>query len=259
MVIPRRSTNIIGRLRGLIGIFTLALPVAAGAVVEPPGSPQSGQPIAQRQVDVLTFRVTEPGTEPYLSRMLITETKLRIDGGEDKGGFILFDRDTGSIFSVSREDRTILAIHPTPPLDLTVPDDLGLAQERFVDPAAPAIAGRQPERIEFSAGGARCYTAVVVPGLLDSALNALQEYYRTLSYQQAAMLERFPPGAQTPCDLAQHVYTPTRHLAAGMPVREWDGRGYLRELLDFEEGRLVSPALFLLPEDYTPISLPVPQ
>ena len=51
----------------------------------------------------LTFSEAEPGGESYPVRMLVTEQYLRIEDGDGKSGYILFDRAARTIYSIRGE------------------------------------------------------------------------------------------------------------------------------------------------------------
>ena len=68
---------------------------------------------------LLVYRVWEQGSDPYLSRVMVTPDYVRLDEGTDDGGYTLFDRQQEILYNVSPDDRSILVMdHSTP-----VPDD----------------------------------------------------------------------------------------------------------------------------------------
>ena len=83
-----------------------------------------------------------------------------------------------------------------------------------------------------------------------------REYREALSGEQRAAIGQMPSELKAPCDLANHVYSPTRHLAHGFPVRlvEFDPRDPKRrrvtELKDFRTDLEVPPDSFALPEGF---------
>ncbi|HEY5789258.1 MAG TPA: hypothetical protein VIX81_01445, partial [Gammaproteobacteria bacterium] len=193
-------------------------------------------------------------SEPGPVRMLVTAGHLRIDDGNGADGYILFDRGTRTLYSVSVEDATVIVIEPVaadpePPLPL-------LLEERRVEQLeAPTIGGRQPAQVDFLANGQVCYSAAVVPGLLPEAQAAEREYLEALAGEQRAHVGKLPQQLWDPCDLSRYLFAPVRHLAAGYPVQLWDASGYRRGLVGFEVGAAVDPALFELPAGYEQIRM----
>jgi len=224
--------------------LVLLLVLLAGACTQPGGG--NGE---QATVTLLNYQEQEAGVEPYPLRVLVNERFLRFDDGYDASDFMLMDRDTQTIYSVSHEDQNILVIAGYPAA-AAAPQGLDLSEERETDTAAPEIAGRQPQFIRFLAGGTVCYQAVVVPGLLEQARAALAEYATALGNRQFSDMATVPVEMQTPCFLSRYVYAPARYLDDGLPISEWDDAGYRRTLRDFREGERVAADLFVLPEAY---------
>jgi hypothetical protein len=79
---------------------------------------------------------------------------------------------------------------------------------------------------------------------------ALAEYATALGNRQFSDMASLPAEMLTPCFLSRHVYTPARHLLAGLPISEWDETGYRRTLVDYRENTTVGADLFELPQDY---------
>ena len=200
-------------------------------------------------VTLLTYTEQEAGVEPYPLRILVNAQFMRFDDGYDAGNFMLMDRDTRTVYSVSHEDKSILVLADYPDT-AAIPAGIALAEERDADADAPQIAGTQPVYIRFLANGAVCYHAVVVPGLLDQVSAALAEYATILGNRQFSDMDSVPEDMRTPCFLSRYVYTPARHLHDGLPVSEWDEAGYRRTLVDYRENATVDAALFELPEGY---------
>ena len=209
----------------------------------------AGESRHQATVTLLNYQEQEAGIQPYPLRILVNSSFLRFDDGFDASDFMLMERDTQTIYSVSHEDRSILVISGYPAVD-PLPAGIELSEVGDADTAAPKIAGKQPEYFRFLANGTVCYHAIVVPGLLPQASAALAEYATVLGNRQFSDMSSVPTEMQTPCFLSRYVYTPARHLLAGLPVSEWDETGYRRTLVDYRENATVSADLFVLPEGY---------
>jgi hypothetical protein len=200
-------------------------------------------------VTLLNYQEQEAGVQPYPLRILVSASYLRFDDGFDASDFMLMERDTQTVYSISHEDRSILVISDYPAAD-ALPAGIELSEVRDTDTAAPEIAGKQPAYIRFLANGTVCYHAIIVPGLLQQASTALAEYAIVLGNRQFSDLASVPADMLTPCFLSRHVYTPARHLLAGLPISEWDETGYRRTLVDYRENATVGAELFELPEGY---------
>jgi hypothetical protein len=227
-----------------IRFIILMIALLAIGCMQPGGEEQDRTPVT-----LLTYQEQEAGVEPYPLRILANEHFLRFDDGYDASDFMLMDRDTRTIYSISHEDQSILMInaHPEPG---TMPAGLVLTEERDVDAGAPDIAGKHPLFIRFLASGTVCYQAVVVPGLLQEVSAALAEYATALGNRQFSDMASVPGEMLTPCFLSRYVYAPARHLHDGLPVSEWDDAGYRRTLIDYREDEMVEAELFTLPEAY---------
>ena len=203
---------------------------------------------------VLHFQESEPGIEPYAVRMLITPNYLRVDDGFDEGGFVLYDRGSRNIYSVTHEDRQILRIDYRP-VDIEPPRELVYTVNESSDPEAPTIDGKPPVHYELLTNGEICHDVVAVSGLLEGARTALIEYHDALAGEQAANLSKTPVEYQSDCMLSNLVFAPARYLEFGFPIQERSHDGYMRALVDYERGVELAPELFLLPEGYREYSI----
>jgi hypothetical protein len=216
-------------------------------------SPEMQTPGETAAAALLLFDEEEPGTGTYPVRYLVTDDYLRIDDNYDASDYVLMDRQTSTIYSVSHEYGNVLVINRQPAV--TPPDSLELKHEPVPDEQAPAIAGRQPQQFRYLANGELCYQAVLVPGLLPAAVAALAEYENLLAGQQVASLENTPVEFRTPCYLSRYIYAAGRHLEQGLPVQVWDNSGFRRALVNFSASEDVSRHLFSVPTDYREITI----
>ena len=201
------------------------------------------------QATILQFRIKPAGQAAYAERMLVTPEYLRIDGGGMGGVYVLFNRRTQAIYSVSPQDGDVLTIRrravtvkPRQPLKLD-------ATSRSFK-GAPSIDGRTPRHYTFFAGGKRCYDVVAVRGLLEDARRALAAFRTTLAGQQALDYGSRPASPQSACEQARLIFAPTRYLEYGFPIQAWGTRGDARRLLDYKFKQPVAAALFRLPMHY---------
>lgn len=197
---------------------------------------------------VVYFSDHEQGGEPYRTRMIVTAGFLRMDDGQGSNDFLLFDRADGTIYSVSSEDRQILVMRYRP-VDIRPPKKF--TQEVVPDAASfPAVDGRKVIHYKLLTNRKPCYDLYAADGLLPGVVQALRQYRVALAGQQAVILAVTPPEFQSPCDLANNVFLPARHLEYGFPVRLVDMTGRTTQLLDYKTGFRATADLFKLPADY---------
>ncbi len=198
---------------------------------------------------VLEWQEQEPGIEPYATRMFVTEKYLRSDEGEEGEGFLLFERKTQRLYSVSHQDRSVLLIEGA-----AVPASAGarpvVEVETEVDKVAPTIDGKAVSHLRLTSGGELCMQAAVVPGLLPDVTDAMRSMRALLAGRQYRDLEKTPKEFQTPCFLANYVFEADRALQSGLPIQESIAAGVGRILLDYRSGEDVPGELFELPAEY---------
>jgi hypothetical protein len=203
---------------------------------------------------LLVYRVTEPGSEPYISRILVTPQYLRLDRGEADDGFILFKRPQATIYSVNSVEQTILEVAPKQ-APSALPDGMKLTAEKVAGEATPELAGKQTDYWRFRVNGRLCRSAIVAPGLMSQAAHAYGEYLELLAMQHYATLDAIPREMRDACDEAVNIFEPLAVIAKGLPLREWDEMGGLQELLDYRDDYPVPAEDLLLPEGYQQIRL----
>ncbi len=199
---------------------------------------------------VAHYMVNEPGLPAYHARLLVTPDYLRLDEGQDTGDFTLLDRRDGALYNVSRDDQTLLVIKPTP-VDDASPIPLDLAEEEVaLGPDAPRLGDAPLKHYRLSANGTTCWRITVAADLLPELVAAKRQLLTTLAGEQARGLKELPADLQQPCDLANHIYAPTRHLAHGLPIHSFDERGREERLVDYQLKAPLADTLFTLPEGY---------
>ena len=218
-----------------------------GFVLLVPGVP--GSALAGSTGTVVWFLEQEPGIDPYPVRYLVTPEFMRSDDGRDDGDFLLYDRGQRRIYSVARDNRTVLEIDGEGPVP-RAPDELALSVSEHVDGKAPRIDGHSPVELELRAGDEVCQSALVAPGFLEPVRAALQEYNRTLAVQQWRTLNRTPAQFRTPCFLSRYLYATDFHLARGMVLADWDKSGKRRELTRYQSDVSLDASLFVVPGDF---------
>lgn len=198
---------------------------------------------------MLMYQAHEPGIDPYASRILVTERYVRMDDGIDEGDYLIFDRQSRLISSVTHSDRTVFEIPPRPNTQKP-PMPLERRSEQVAVGEAPKVAGKQPQQHQLYVNDTFCYSVVAVPGMMEDAVQALRDFRQVLAGEHAKALPRIPADMQQPCDLALHTFHSDWHLQFGLPIQEWDEAGSGQMLMDYKQGFTVDEKLFELPGDY---------
>lgn len=200
----------------------------------------------------LSFTETDADGKVQPVRMLVNKTYLRIEDGDGKAGFIVFDRATRTIFSVNAATRTTLVVRAQP-VTLEPPKKFVHAVERDKE-TLPAVDGKSVTHYRLLTNGERCFDVYAAEGLLPEAVVALREYHEALAGEQAVMQARVPKGLDSVCDLADQVFVPARYLEHGFPVRQVNHAGVTRQLVDFKQDVPVTAGMFMLPLNYKQIT-----
>ena len=201
------------------------------------------------KVTIVKHQIIEANIEPYISRMIITDSQMRMDDDEDEGNYLLFSRKTGVIESVNHSEQSIFVINPR---EILAESPFALKQktERINLSDVPAIGGKTPQQFQLSVNGEHCQSVVSVEGILGDALDAWRKFRRVLAGEHAATLSYIPVDQQSGCDLALNTFSPAWFLEFGLPVQslEVGGKGML--LVDYTLDEQVDSKLFMLPEGY---------
>jgi len=216
-----------------------------------------GQAIATEGYE-LFYREVENGIDPYISRLSVTQRYLRIDdlSEQQSSGFMLFDAENNTIYSVSHQDKSILVMKPfaydTPALSDK------LVHQDSVLPDAPTIAGKQVHHyrvaLEDETISELCTSVQYVPGLLPAVGKILHAWQQVISGNQVKILDRTPEEYRTPCMLSDQVYNRGDYYAKGIVIQEWHSNGKQRVLQDYRKKQF-DQSLFELPKDYMHFSL----
>lgn len=204
---------------------------------------------------LLNYVEQEPGIEPYPTRLIVTKDYARFDDGQGSIDYVLFERASKTIYSVSASDQRVLVIPPRevdiePPFALEVTEnDLGVMGE------APTVQGQRPRHYQIVVNGEVCYEVVTIAGLLEEALAATREYRQALAGDSAATFNSIPADMHDPCAMALNTFAPNHHLSHGLPIQEWSASGYSRSLLDFDVDFMAAQALLEVPSEFPQVSI----
>jgi hypothetical protein len=199
----------------------------------------------------LSFTESSPDGE-YPVRMLVSEKFLRIEDGDTHDGFIVFDRATRTIYSVSHAGKSTLVLHARP-VTLSAPKQFEHKVERDKE-TLPSVDGKTVTHYRLLTNRERCFDVYAADGLLPEVVTALREYHETLAGEQAVMQANMPIGLQSVCDLADQVFVPARYLEHGFPVRQVNRTGVTRQLVGYQRDVPVEKGIFDVPKDYKQMS-----
>jgi hypothetical protein len=199
---------------------------------------------------VLSFSERDPLVEnPYQTRMLVTTDYLRMDDGGADDDFVLLDRRSRTIYSVSHEDQRVVVVKSRE-VKSKAPETFVHRTEEGDAGRVPDIDGKRVHLYRFYTNDTMCFEVYAVPGFLDDAVAALKQFAEVLAGQHALTRESMPAELQTACDLANTIYKPTRYLSRGFPIRQRDDIGRVRTLLDVKKNIKIQPQLFEIPVKY---------
>lgn len=195
----------------------------------------------------LRYLDQDPGSEPYLTRILVSERFMRLDGGEDSGDFVLFDRKSRQVVNVLHDRKILMRMHNRP-----LPRTRSLVY-KLEEKTTPVK--KNTLRVQVLANGKLCSETVSAKSMLPGAARAMAEYKSALAYTQLQTYLNTPADLQQPCDLAHHVWDAGRALSYGLPIEERDHEGRIRQFSGSAMKRL-NPALFKLPKGYVTMQPP---
>jgi hypothetical protein len=198
---------------------------------------------------LIWFQERESGTDYYRVRMIMNDHFLRIDDGEQSNGFVLFDRDQKTIYSVDHENRSVLVLSDKL-INLDKPKLFRLTEEEVNSEDSPLIGGSKIKIHRLYTNKQLCFEVASAADLLPDAVGVLREFHRALAAEQAAAMQYMPKDLASDCDLSEMVFVPDRYLNFGFPVRQRDYNGKLRELEEFDSNYRADPRLFELPIGY---------
>ena len=216
----------------------------------------SASPVPAHQI---IYEEKEEGTDFYIVKYTVSEDFIRIDDSaepdEDESGYIVFDLNKKTIYSVSHFDKTILVI---PEFDN---DTKNLVKPNIIYKElddAPSVSGKKvfnyTVMAETKAGLDKCMDIQLASGLLPSVASKLKQYQRVVSSQQIKTIETVPDEYQTACYLVDQIYNRGDYYDKGLPLREWHSNNRVRFLSSFDEV-IVESDIFSLPKEYKSFSL----
>lgn len=213
------------------------------------------QPSQKNTGTVLFFNEFESNVDPYLTRLIVTQSFLRFDDGEGSKDFILYDREKNTVYSVNDEEQTVMSIaakknNVKPPFEL----ELG-EQQLPLEQDAPKIEGMEARHYRFLVNNKNCYDVIAVEGLMPDVIKALKEFNNVLASDSALTMHTLPADMLNACDLSMDTFDVGRHLEKGFPIQEWTESGTGRHLVDYNQNFKPAETLFELPKEFQAYSV----
>jgi len=237
-------------------IATTLLPGCETTPTQSGGKAQEKSVLGDDYGILLTFSERErEGTELFKSRMYIDKNYLYINDDRAPDDFLLFNRANRTIYSVTHANKTVFVIKPKeikekPPIEIKY---VAVSQPSS---AIPKVSGRTATHYRYMANGSQCYDAVTLDKtFLSEAVDAMKEYRQVLAGEHASTVHKMPKDVLEPCDLALNIYHATQHLDTGLPMREWDQKGFLKFMVNYQLNFKMDPGKFDIPAEYKEFSI----
>ncbi len=170
------------------------------------------------------------GTNPY--RLLVNDDFLRLDGGIDSGGYILFNRQEKLVISVNHEDQSRFVIQP----DSNGSYENAKIKVRVVHSAlekSPKLQGIKAKQHDITANENLCRQVLSFKGLLPEVTKAWAEFEELMQTQNQLTLSRTPQDMQTDCFITNNITHASLFLNEGLPYSIKSKDGNLRILQSY--------------------------
>lgn len=201
---------------------------------------------AESMIEV-NFMDQQANSGGYVTRFLVTERYLRMDFGQDRDDYVLFDRRANLAYNVTHEQRQILLIEPGE-VTLPKPEKWSVDEDMLADE-------RGKRTFDLVVNGTKCSRITASPTFLPEVARALGDFNQLMSATQAATYLVTPPEMRHPCELARYILEPKRWLKSGLPLHEANIDGSIRRLLNYQTDVPMRRGLFALPASYRTVRL----
>ena len=208
-------------------------------------------PVESIQVTELRYIEREPGIDDFELVVQVGERFMRIDDMTDDSGYIVFDDDKKTIFSVSHFDRSVLVIEP---FDFSKSDSPANYETEYLELSdAPAVSDNNVFNYrEYTGKGKEeetCIEVQLVENLMPEVRRMLKNYLNVVSGQQVKMTDNKITDIQTACYFVSQIYNTGSYYDKGLPIQEWQSNGRFKALTSFKKVSS-DKARFNVPESY---------
>lgn len=236
-------------------VVIISLFMMACASTGPTAEGETKFPDDKKGVFISFSEREEAGTPLFRSRMFINNKYIYMADDRFPNDFLLFDREKQTIYSVTEANKSIFVIKPKE-IKGKPPIEISYKEESQSSSAIPKVSGHNATHYRYFANGKHCYDAVTLElSFLPEAVAALKEYRQVLAGEHASTVHAMPTDTHEACDLAVNIYYATKHLDTGLPLREWDQRGFLKFMVDYRTDFEFEEEKLKLPEGYSEFSV----
>ena len=212
----------------------------------------------KEEVYKLSYIEREPGTDEYEVTMLVSSRYIRIDEEGEETGFIIYDDEKKTIYSVSHHDQSVLVIKEYAFSDKDMPVKPAIEFLELAD--APKVSGKSifNYRVFVDNGKDKmeetCQEVQLVENLMPDVRKILKNYQKVVSGQQVKMVDNEINERQTACFYIDQIYNSGEYYDKGLPIQEWHSNERSKILTGYEKISIDS-SKFNLPEEYRQFSI----
>lgn len=203
----------------------------------------------------LLYVEREPGVDDYDVTMLISDRYIRVDDGNDKSGYIVYDDKEKIIYSVSNVEKSVLVIneHAFSETDSPVKSEVEYLQ--LAD--APTVSGKEIYNYRVHVEDEEettCLEVQLVENILPDARVLLQNYQAVISGQQVKLTDNKISEEQTACYFVDQIYNRGAYYEKGLPIQEWHSNERSKILTSYKRVH-VDTDKFIIPEKFKKFSV----
>ena len=203
----------------------------------------------------LLYVEREPGVDDYDVTMLISDRYIRVDDGNDKSGFIVYDDKEKTIYSVSNVEESVLVIKEHTFSESDSPVNAEVEYLQLAD--APTVSGKEiyNYRVHIEdEEDVTCLEVQLVENILPDARVLLQNYQAVISGQQVKLTDNKISEEQTACYFVDQIYNKGTYYEKGLPIQEWHSNERSKILASYKRVH-VDTDKFIIPEKYRRFSV----
>lgn len=208
-----------------------------------------------QQVYQLKYIEREQGIDDYETIMLVSDRYIRIDEVAEDSGFIVYDDNNKTIFSVSHQDQSVLVLKEHVFSEKDSPVKYEMEYLQLAD--APTISGEAIFNYRLYTGEENeetCTEIQLVENLLPEVRQILQNYQKIISGQQVKMTDNKVTDMQTACYFIDQIYNTAAYYQKGLPIQEWHSNERSKILTSYKKTS-VNKEKFSIPENYRQFSI----
>ena len=208
------------------------------------------------QVYELHYVEREPGIDDYNVTMLVSDRYIRLDEDGESSGFIIYDDEKKTIFSVSHHDKSVLVINEFDFSESDMPAEIEIEYLQLAD--APKVSSNNiynyrifTKEKDIEETGMEIQ---LVENLLPDVAQIMKNYQVVISGQQVKMTDNKLTDMQTACFFADQIYNRGAYYDKGFPIQEWHSNERSRILSTYKKTE-VNSDIFSIPDGYNQFSI----